>query len=323
MPHNQSDATEDAQSPMAAPIGQEINISNESVVPTSPSLFEVVKTGDEAAIKAAIINEIKELAKKHKVDEYEIVFLFDDLDSITDFHSDRLYSVLSDRSEVNDILLTVHSRGGKVEPAFLISKTCKKIAHGKFVVAVPRKAKSAATLLALGADEIHMGMMSQLGPIDPQINNLPVLGLANGLTKISQLVSDYPKSAEMWAKYLTDNLSLRHLGYFERLSESATQYAERLLEGKILPSNQTAKSLGDHFVNHYKDHSFLIDIGEARLLLGENTVKSETVEYSFSNDVYQLFDFVGLFLKFLFKKEFYFVGNLSPESMTIREMSDE
>lgn len=37
-----------------------------------------------------------------------------------------------------------------------------------FSVAVPDQAKSAATLLALGADQILMGPTSDLGPVDPQ-----------------------------------------------------------------------------------------------------------------------------------------------------------
>jgi len=282
----------------------------------------VVKGGDEASIKKLVADEIKGIAAKHHVDDYEIVFLIDDLYSITDFHSDRIYRVLSAVPTPRNILLVVHSRGGKVEPAFLISKTCKKLALSKFVVAVPRKAKSAATLLALGADEIHMGMMSQLGPIDPQINNLPALGLANGLTKISQLVCDYPKSSEMWAKYLTDNLSLWHLGHYERLTESAAQYAERLLDGKLLPTGQTAKSLGEHFVNHYKDHSFLIDIGEATTLLGDDMIKRETPEYAFSNEVYQLLDLLEFLLRYFWKKELYLVGDATPDSLTFRKKSD-
>jgi hypothetical protein len=39
----------------------------------------------------------------------------------------------------------------------------------KFRVVVPNIAKSAATLLALGADQILMGYCSELGPIDPQV----------------------------------------------------------------------------------------------------------------------------------------------------------
>jgi hypothetical protein len=167
-----------------------------------------------------------------------------------------------------------------------------------------------------------MGMMSQLGPIDPQINNLPALGLANGLTKISQLACDYPKSSEMWAKYLTDKLSLWHLGHFERLCESATQYAERLLKGKLLPNGQTSKSLGDHFVNHYKDHSFLIDIGEATALLGEGTIKTDSAEYAFADDVYQLLDMLEFLLGYFWQKELYFVGDATPDSLAFRKRSD-
>jgi hypothetical protein len=36
-------------------------------------------------------------------------------------------------------------------------------------VIVPDSAKSAATLIAIGADEIVMGYCSELGPIDPQV----------------------------------------------------------------------------------------------------------------------------------------------------------
>ena len=280
----------------------------------------LLKAGDEPSIKQATIDLIRALASKHGLDHYSIVFLFDDLDSIADFHSDQIYRAVSaGPTPPRDILLVVQSPGGKIEPAFLISKTCKKLAAKKFVVAVPRKAKSAATLLALGADEIHMGMMSQLGPIDPQINDLPALGLSNGLTKISSLVSEFPKSAEMWAKYLVENLNLWHLGHFERLGESAAQYAERLLEGKSLPGGRTAKTLADHFVNHYKDHSFVIDLGEATHLLGTDVIKTDSAEYAFANEVYQELDMLDFYLRFFWKKELYFVGSVSTDSISIRQ----
>lgn len=41
--------------------------------------------------------------------------------------------------------------------------------NGEFKVIIPNKAKSAATLVALGANEIVMGYSSELGPIDAQI----------------------------------------------------------------------------------------------------------------------------------------------------------
>ncbi|WP_084360762.1 SDH family Clp fold serine proteinase [Hydrogenophaga palleronii] len=284
-------------------------------------LINAAKAGDEPALQALFADRVKELAVQHGIaGAYKIVFLFDDLDSISDFHADRIYSDVS-REPDQSLLLLVHSRGGKIEPAYLISKTCKKLSANKFVVAVPRRAKSAATLLALGADEIHLGMMSQLGPIDPQVNDLPALGLANGLTKVAQLVCEYPASAEMWAKYLSENLSLRHLGFLERLGESAAQYAERLLQGKVLPDGQTPKSLANHFVNHYKDHSFLIDIDEAASLLG-GVIKTQTVEYAFANDVYRDFNFLAFLLRFFQQQEVSMIGGVAPDSLGIRKKKD-
>ncbi len=63
------------------------------------------------------------------------------------------------------------------------------------MVSVPRRAKSAATLISLG-DEIHMGELSELGPIDPQVGKprLPVLSLrSSALECIATLCKNIPK----------------------------------------------------------------------------------------------------------------------------------
>ncbi len=70
--------------------------------------------------------------------------------------------------EVDTLNLILHSPGGDgavVETVVSLCRThCKK-----FRVIVPTEAKSAATMIALGADEIVMGPPSELGPIDAQI----------------------------------------------------------------------------------------------------------------------------------------------------------
>ena len=47
-----------------------------------------------------------------------------------------------------------------------------KLSKGKFSVLIPYYAKSAATLLSLAADEIVMGPMGELGPVDPSVANI-------------------------------------------------------------------------------------------------------------------------------------------------------
>lgn len=65
--------------------------------------------------------------------------------------------------------LFLHSPGGQAEATESIVKYLRsRFRHIRVIV--PHAAMSAATMLALAADEIIMGQHSQLGPIDPQFN---------------------------------------------------------------------------------------------------------------------------------------------------------
>lgn len=283
-------------------------------------LVKLIRTAKDEEIKSAVADHLGALATKYGLQRYLVLYLFDPETSISSYHSNEIYEAAADGAKNLDILLVVQSRGGSIEPAYLISKTCKRLSREKFVVVVPRSAKSAATLIALGADEIHMGLMSELGPIDPQIGGYPALGLTNALNKVAELSAKFPKSADMWSKYLGANLDLNNLGYFDRVSESAAQYAERLMKGKTFPDKKTAASLASHFVNHYKDHSFVIDYDESVGLLGGDVVKTDTVEYTFGNAVYSFLNLFELFLGAFRKKEFAIIG--SPSGMNIRDKDE-
>lgn len=243
--------------------------------------------------KPQIVSFLNSLIKKSPISsQYTILFLYDPSGDIMPYTADRIYNALP-KKEKQNILLIIHSTGGRIEPAYLISKCCKEYSE-KFVVSVPRKAKSAATLISLGADEIHMGIMSELGPIDPQFGGLPALSLSSAVEYLAGLCKSHPESSDMLAKYLSLTLDLRTLGYFERVSESAMQYAQRLLQGKNLPDEQNIYSVAATFVYTYKDHSFVIDKDEAKQFLGE-TIKTESDEYELGNEVHNFLDNVNLF----------------------------
>lgn len=264
---------------------------------------------DEPSFKKAVEAHLAALAHKHNVEDYTILYLLDAVDELSSWHTNQIYNAAAAAKKEKPILLVLHNLGGSIEAGYLISKTCKRLTKDRFVVAVPRKAKSAATLLALGADEIHMGLISELGPIDPQVGGLPALGMKNALEILSGLAAKYPAASTMLSEYIQAKLDLRVLGYFERINESAMQYAERLITGKELPAERTTTSLADHFVNYYKDHGFVIDVDEARSLLGEAVIKQETREYAFANAVYQAFDFFRFFLEFILTKDLDVVGS--------------
>lgn len=263
---------------------------------------------DDNAFKSALEEHLDALAKEYEVENFTILYLMDAQDELGSWHSNRIYKAAVAANREKPILLVLLNLGGSIEAGYLISKTCKRLAKEKFVVAIPRKAKSAATLLALGADEIHMGLMSELGPIDPQFGGFPALGMKNALEILSDLACKHPDASTMLGEYLQSKLDLRILGYFERINDSAVQYAERLLAGKTLPDKQTPKGLANHFVNYYKDHGFVIDFDEARDLLGNSVIKQESIEYDFANAVYESFDLIRFFLDIVLNKDIDLVG---------------
>jgi hypothetical protein len=114
------------------------------------------------------------------------------------------WSVLSELDSfknIDTLELLIHSPGGNADIAYqvvrFLRRHCKKLN-----VIVPLEAKSAATLMCLGADRIYMGEFAELGPIDVQITD-PV---EKGSKSISPL--DEFKSAEFLRDYAVEILDI-------------------------------------------------------------------------------------------------------------------
>ena len=86
-----------------------------------------------------------------------------------------------------DVDLLLHTGGGDMDAAEkFITLVRSRVGTGQLRVVVPDYAKSAGTLMALGADVLLMSDTSELGPIDPQI----VLADADG-NRIRYSVQSY------------------------------------------------------------------------------------------------------------------------------------
>jgi len=275
-----------------------------------------IKGSTDAEIQSRLSKELQSLVEdfKLKLRPFCLLSLYDSWDSIDAWESDRIYTTLQseNQSHDKDIYLLLLSRGGRIEPAYQISKICRAFAHSKFVVAIPRAAKSAATLIALGADEIHLGILGELGPIDPQVGDLPALGVKRALQTIAGVCQEYPGSAEAFARYMARKLTVEQIGYCERVSESAVQYAQRLLAKREALRSRSEK-IANQLVYEYKDHGFVIDVEEARALLGESLVLTDTPELQFAEQVHQKLELVNMFLGFIRKKRLAVVGNLQTD----------
>jgi hypothetical protein len=78
-------------------------------------------------------------------------------------------ALLEREDETEHLDLWINSPGGSAQTAEKIVAACRAVCKGEFRVVVPNMAKSAATMTALCSDQIVMGYLSELGPIDPQI----------------------------------------------------------------------------------------------------------------------------------------------------------
>ena len=91
--------------------------------------------------------------------------------AISDADADMVEDVLrTTLRESDELVLMVNSPGGDPLAAERIVNICRSHStRGKYSVVVPKMAKSAATMISLGARRILMSKTSELGPIDPQV----------------------------------------------------------------------------------------------------------------------------------------------------------
>lgn len=278
--------------------------------------WQFIKESTDAEIRKRFQKEVLKICDDHKamLASYSSLAILSPSDNIDSFEADRIFTALVDGNpkKEKDVLLFILSPGGSIEPAYQVSTLCKAYAKAKFITVVPRRAKSAATLIAIGADQIHMGPLSQLGPIDPQLGGLPALGVVEAIRRIAQLAQENPGSSEMFSKYLKLALTVEQIGYCERIGKSAVQYATRLLGTKPSLKGKEAK-IATELVYEYMDHGFVIDLVEAQKHLGTNWIVTDTEELVLGEKLYRLFEDVNLYMGVYQKKHLAIIGSLFSE----------
>lgn len=146
---------------------------------------------------------------------------------------DLLHNVKADC----DLDLLLHTGGGDIDAAEkLISIVRAKVGTGTLRVVVPDYAKSAGTLIALGADKILMSDTSELGPIDPQITlsdgsgnriSTPVLSYIEAYRLHSAALSANPD--DVVARLMLSKIDPARLVLFKAAVDRATRFAENQL----------------------------------------------------------------------------------------------
>lgn len=187
------------------------------------------------------------------------------------------------------VALLVDSPGGMAKSAYQIATLLRRHCGG-FTAVVPEYAKSAATLLVLGADTIVLGKDAELGPLDAQLldpereQQISALDEVQALERLHAFALEAVDQA-MWLladrtkkktetllphalrfeaeimRPLFENIDTIHYTQMSRILKEAEEYAVRLLTPRY-PERQ-ARAIATKLVENYPEHGFAIYASEA------------------------------------------------------------
>ena len=194
--------------------------------------------------------------------------------------------------KMEKIDLVLYSAGGDtMVPWRLVSMIREYCKH--FSVLVPYKAHSAATMIALGADEIVMSDMSELSPIDPSTanvfnptdpqnpqNRIPIsvedVMAYFDLAKNKFGIKSDEELTEIFKKFIDSNPSIHPLalGNVNRTHNLIRILAKRLLKSHKTPMKEDGiEKIVDALTEKLYSHQYFIGRKEAKEDLGIKTVE--------------------------------------------------
>ena len=189
-------------------------------------------------------------------------------ESIT-FFEETLYGANPDE----DLHMLLATPGGDGETAIRLVRQAQSRCR-RLTVIVPDQAKSAGTLLALGANEILMSATSDLGPVDPQLQ-LRDGRFAAGKTIISAVedaearIQANPETFPLFAALLEDVTALHVQEAREGITRSEDQVNEALAsnsERTPVEVEALADALREPLINRPQSHGAIISAADAAAL---------------------------------------------------------
>ncbi len=220
------------------------------------------------------------------------LFLFAAEEPLWRSHVISMYDLLAER-KFDELDLVIHSGGGSAHAAYQVIELLR-LHTARLNACVPFWAKSAATLLCIGADKIVLGEHAELGPLDVQIYEEKKAGKGqfisalNLFKTVEQLqtasiealasamrfvVDEYEMSYDESLSHavafvgvttgpLVANLDPEKLGQYNRELSVAIEYGTRLLTRYGSRNRKEAGQLAEKLVYGYPSHEYIIDYKE-------------------------------------------------------------
>lgn len=232
-----------------------------------------------------------------------------------------------------DIIL--FSSGGNADAAFHIGMMLHRFSKGILSFIVPRYAASAATLITFAGNRIVMGLPSELGPIDPQIEIsrgrfVSAKSLRETFDLILEKIIENPNLQKPIVEALIESSPLTELVDYQRLLEHSEELAIDLLRLRMIKNESKAKEIAEKFVKGFKYHGRTITIDDA-LAIGLNIEELPTEEWDIIWEFHKLWETIAItlaeegsgILSLEIGNGVAFIPNKKAEKMEINESSLE
>jgi hypothetical protein len=193
------------------------------------------------------------------------------IDAIFAYSVQYFEELLFNASADQPLHLLLWSPGGDGEVAVRLVRSAQARCS-ELTVIVPDIAKSAATLLALGADKILMGPASDLGPVDPQfrIGEYDLVSAKDIIAAVERAlddVADRPDTFPLHSGLLADVNALRVQQARSSLDRTDDLVREALLSNPRRSEAdvaQLAERLHEPLIEAPKDHAAIFSAKDAK-----------------------------------------------------------
>jgi len=178
--------------------------------------------------------------------------------------------------------LILHTPGGSIASAESIVNYLHLMFHKDIRVIVPQVAMSAGTMIACSSREIILGKQSSLGPIDPQLRDLPAQGVLNEFKQALNEIKLDPDAIQAW-RCILQQYHPTFLGQCQQAIDWTKAFVADQLRDVMFKNDPDAVAKSQRIVDglsdadEHKSHERHIPIAKCRDL-GLNVVALEDDE---------------------------------------------
>lgn len=186
-----------------------------------------------------------------------------------------LYHLMKRLGHQETLYLLIKSRGGSAEVALRITNLLRTFCD-RVVALVPFECASAATMLALGADEIRMGEMAFLSPVDTSLyHSLSPVDLDNRRVRVS--LDHLKRVVSLWRDQKRKDATVNPfellfhqihplvIGAVDRAESLSVRLCQEILSFH-LEDQKKAQRIAVSLNADYPSHTYPITLPEARRL---------------------------------------------------------